>query len=89
MATTPTPKPSDPTQDTAQAAPAPAEKPIGGPDDLILLDADDKPAEALTREDAGLEEKQKPPFRVQHPKTQQLYERKGTDDQGRATYRPS
>lgn len=86
MATTAPKPPEDPKPAGSAATP---EKSLGGPEDLILLDSDDRPVEALTREDAGLEDKQKPPFRLSHPKTQKLYEQAGTDDQGRTTYRPS
>src|SRR5262245_43644734 len=82
-----------PAAKTTTEKPATTEKTdkLGGAEDLILLDGDDKPVEALSRDilDAATKAAKATPFRITHPKTGKTYERAGSDEDGRPTYRPS
>jgi hypothetical protein len=59
----------------------PEKEKVGGPDDLIIVDDQGNPVEAVeTEEDVA-------PFRLTHKNV--VYERVGEDEDGRATYRKS
>jgi hypothetical protein len=60
-----------------------AEKKIGGEHDLIILDDQGQAAEAVERKNKG----DVAPFRLEHEGA--VYERAGTDADGRPTYRKS